>query len=174
MRRKEHDELRKARVKAAVTFIIAVLALGTWVGGRSLADGNEVTPGSVEDPVVTKSYVDQKLAAISGGQTGTATPPSGNTSAAEVQVVSVPIGKRLIAKDGAEFIVRSGKAVVYSADANGISDLTDGVDLTNGKSIPNNHLILFPRGGRGVEVSSAQKTGAIVVFVRGGYELTGQ
>lgn len=165
--------MRKARVKAAVTFIIAVLALGTWVGGRSLADGNEVTPGSVEDPVVTKSYVDQKLAAISGGQTGTEK-PSDNSSAAEVQVVSVPIGKRLIAKDGAEFIVRSGKAVVYSADANGISDLTDGVDLTNGKPIPNNHLILFPRGGRGVEVSSAQKTGAIVVFVRGGYELTGQ
>ncbi|NBD26731.1 hypothetical protein [Paenibacillus glycinis] len=157
---------------------ITVVGAALWIGLKipTLAEGDSavVTPGSVNDPVVTKSYIDTQVADLvkaelakqGGGQTDS----SQGTGAQKVEVVTVPVGKRLIAKDGTEFIVRAGKAVAYSADSNGISDLTDGTDITNSKPVPNNHLILFPRGGRGVTPAPGQKTG-LTVMVRGSYEL---
>nr|WP_240546542.1 hypothetical protein [Paenibacillus artemisiicola] len=153
-----------------------------WIGLKlpTLAEGDSasVVPGSVNDPIVTKSYIDKQVADLvkaelakqgggGGGQTG-AGQSGGGGGFQQVEVVTVPVGKVLIAKDGAEFIVRAGKAVAYSTDSNGISDLTDGTDITNGKSVPNNHLILFPRGGRGVTPAPGQKTG-LTVMVRGTY-----
>lgn len=79
-------------------------------------------------------------------------------------------GQTLIASAGAEFIVRAGKAVIYSQDANGVADLTDGKDLANGVAAPTNHLLSFPRDGRGITVQSGQTLG-LVVMVRGGYTL---
>jgi len=163
--------------------------IGAQFTDKASGDGVTVTPGSVDDPVVTKSYVDQKLGGQGGGMTAEevqqllnqtkqdltkqltqqiAEQLSANSN--DVVVVSVPQGKTLIAKDGAEFVVRAGKAVAYSNDANGISDLTDGKDITNGKSVPNNHLILFPRGGRGVQPDPKLKSG-LTVLVRGQYSL---
>ncbi|MNC15388.1 hypothetical protein D3C75_632040 [compost metagenome] len=71
---------------------------------------------------------------------------------------------------GAEFIVRAGKAVIFSEAANGVADLTDGKDLANGQAAPMNHLLSFPRDGRGINVQDGQKLG-LVVLVRGGYTL---
>jgi hypothetical protein len=158
--------------------------IGAQFTDKASGDGDVIAPGSVDDPVVTKSYVDQKLGQNNGmtseevqklldqmrqDLTQQITEQL-STNSNEVVIVSVPQGKTLIAKDGAEFVVRAGKAVAYSADANGISDLTDGKDITNGKPVPNNHLILFPRGGRGVLPDLAQKTG-LTVLVRGQYQL---
>jgi hypothetical protein len=67
-------------------------------------------------------------------------------------------------------IVRSGKAIAYSSDANGLSDLTDGTDIKPGKPVGNNHLILNPRGERGVEADPKQAKG-LIVLVRGEYKL---
>ncbi|WP_246070673.1 hypothetical protein [Paenibacillus kobensis] len=162
---------------AAAVIIAAGIGLQFQDGKVSGAD-DSASPGSVNDPVVTKSYVDQAVANAGNGLSMEQVQQmldqlkqelaAANTN--EVVVVSVPAGKTLIAKDGAEFVVRAGKAVVYSADVNGISDLTDGKDITNGKTVPNNHLILFPRGGRGVMPDPAQKNG-LTVLVRGQYEL---
>ena len=148
----------------------AALGVGTYWNIQ--ADGDDAqpaVPGSVNDPVVTKSYIDKQVAdlvqaelakqgvdqvkiqaMLDGFRKDLEEGRNGQT----VEVVTVPITKRLVAKDGAEFVVRAGKAVAYSSDANGISDLTAGVDITNGKAVPNNHLILFPRGGRGVTVGT--------------------
>lgn len=172
-------------VMVAACIGVGIIIGMVWIEQNVSGDGVVTTPGSVDDPVVTKSYVDQKLGSQGGGMTAEAVQQlldqakqeltqqveeqlSANSN--EVVVVSVPLGKTLIAKDGSEFVVRAGKAVAYSADANGISDLTDGKDITNGKSVPNNHLILFPRGGRGVQPDPKQKSG-LTVLVRGQYQL---
>ncbi|XEC95358.1 hypothetical protein AB6A23_01910 [Paenibacillus tarimensis] len=121
-------------------------------------------PGSIDDPVVTKSYVDAVLKQGGGS--------NGGTAAASLQIVTVPLGKTIIAnEEGTEFIVRSGKALAYSADKDGISDLTQGADLTNGKPITNNHLILSPRVGRGLSPDPLVKNNKLIVLVRGSYEL---
>ncbi|SDS98056.1 hypothetical protein SAMN05444162_2759 [Paenibacillaceae bacterium GAS479] len=148
-------------------------------------------PGTVDDPVVTKSYVDQKIAELKNGGGGTgstpaatatpkpSTPPPSTTPSpgdssepadSGIKVINVPIGKTLIAADGAEVVVRGGKAVAYSPDSNGIADVTAGVDIKSGSSVPQNHLILFPRGGRGVGSAEGMKSG-LTVMVRGEYEI---
>lgn len=148
---------------------------GIWIGSvmNITADGASVNsqPGTADDPVVTKSYVDQAIQnALNGGGSAGPSEPSAPSAGEELKIVVVKPGQRLVAGAGTEFIVRSGKAVIYSADANGVADLTAGQDLTNGTAITNNHLLSFPREGRGIEVQQGNKYN-LTVMVRGAYTL---
>lgn len=148
---------------------------GIWIGSvmNITADGASVNsqPGTADDPVVTKSYVDQAIqSALNGGGSAGPSEPSAPSAGEELKIVVVKPGQRLVAGAGTEFIVRSGKAVIYSADANGVADLTAGKDLINGTSITNNHLLSFPREGRGIEVQQGNKYN-LTVMVRGAYTL---
>lgn len=160
--------------KKVIRSLVAVVLVGAgvWVGVNFAspleAESNALTPGSVEDPVVTKSYVDEQLAKLGGG-----TPGGGTTTPVvdtALEVVTVPAGKTLMAGQGTEVIVRVGKAIAYSSDASGIADLTGGTDLTKGKAVPTNHLLLFPREGRGILPDPNQKNG-LTVLVKGKYSL---
>ncbi|WP_054942277.1 hypothetical protein [Paenibacillus ihuae] len=171
-----------------ISMATGLLACSVWAGSvlNITAEGASVgsQPGTADDPVVTKSYVDQQIQkALQGGTistqapTATATPvataaPSSSPapSSNEVIIVDVKPGQTLIAGAGAEFIVRAGKAVIYSQDSNGVADLTDGTDLANGLAAPSNHLLSFPRDGRGITVQEGQTLG-LVVMVRGSYTL---
>lgn len=147
---------------------IAVALVAYAVGAStnaSFADTN-LTPGSASDPLVTKGYVDETVARLV--QEELAKLPANNAN--KLEVVTVPAGQKLIVADGGEIVIRSGKAIAYSTDANGLSDMTDGVDIAPGKAVANNHLILFPRGGRGVETAPNQTNG-LIVLVRGTYQL---
>lgn len=160
--------------KKVIRSLVAVVLVGAgvWVGVNFAspleAESNALTPGSVEDPVVTKSYVDEQLAKLGGGTPGGGTTtPVADTA---LEVVTVPAGKTLMAGQGTEVIVRVGKAIAYSSDASGIADLTGGTDLTKGKAVPTNHLLLFPREGRGILPDPNQKNG-LTVLVKGKYSL---
>ncbi|TKH45600.1 hypothetical protein C1I60_03815 [Paenibacillus terrae] len=175
--------------------IVAGSLMNNSVNGASSSG----QPGTADDPVVTKSYVDQKIAqAIKGGVSASSTnskttgsavpttnatsnvttsgaPSTGKASAAveqteELKVVDVKPGQKLIAKVGAEFILRNGYAVVYSMDASGAIDITSGTEIVHNQAVEKNHLLSFPREGRGIQVKEGQKFG-LVVMVRGGYTL---
>lgn len=164
-----------------VASAVILLSGGIWAGSvLSLrVDGATASqPGTTDDPIVTKSYVDQQIQqALKGGggttttpDTSTTPPVAGSTSSDDVEIVTVKPGQTLMAKAGAEFVVRSGKAVVYSSDANGVADLTSGTNISNGKAADTNHLLSFPRDGRGIQVQEGNKY-SLIVMVRGGYEL---
>lgn len=169
-----------------VSMATGLLAGCIWAGSllNVTAEGASVgsQPGTADDPVVTKSYVDQQIQkALQGGAVATQAPAATTAPAAtpvptpavksdESVIVDVKPGQTLIAGAGAEFIVRAGKAVIYSQDANGVADLTEGVDLVNGVAAPTNHLLSFPRDGRGISVQQGQTLG-LVVMVRGTYTL---
>ena len=154
---------------------VLMLGIGVTVGSMttslradSMTNGNQ--PGSVNDPLVSKSYVDEKVAEIVrtelGKQQGNGGAGSGSRS---LIVIELNPGETLYAGEGTEMIVRNGKAVSVSSNSNGIPDLTDGADLKAGAVIPNNHLLLFPRDdGRGVRPHQDQKT-TVFVMVRGSY-----
>jgi hypothetical protein len=149
-----------------VFWIVALFGSGLWIGSTftsnadSLVDPN--MPGTANDPIVTKSYVDQAIEAMGGG--GSA------GSSSTLIVVEVAAGQKLYGGEGTEFIVRTGKAVAFSGDASGIPDLTGAKDLTAGTVIPLNHLLLFPREGRGIQPDLKEKN-SVIVMVRGSYEL---
>ncbi|MCL6601886.1 MAG: hypothetical protein K6T94_03345 [Paenibacillus sp.] len=166
-----------------ISMAAVMLAGGLWAGSilNTAADGAGIgtQPGTADDPVVTKSYVDQQIQkALQGGTVSTPSPivtptptqAPGSGSTDGVVIVDVKPGQTLIASAGAEFIVRAGKAIIYSNDANGVADLTDGKDLTNGQAAPSNHLLSYPRAGRGISVQNGQTLG-LTVMVRGGYTL---
>lgn len=157
-----------ARIVIGAVLVVGGFGIGYLNPSAIEADGVSAVPGSVDDPVVTKSYVDE-LIAKSGGSTGGGSTGSGEgTAAAKLEVVTVPNGKILIASEGTEVVVRSGKAVAYSPDSNGIADLTAGKDLTIGLTVPANHHILFPRAGRGITTDPSY-TKTLTVLVRGAY-----
>jgi len=148
----------------------AILAVGIISGsliGNALSVGtSSVTPGTVSDPVVTKSYVDEQIAKLSGGgSTG-----GGGSVTATLEVVTVPADRILMVNAGSEIVIRTGKAVAYSSDSNGISDVTAGVDIKSGVAVPTNHEIWFPRDGRGIQAASGT-TGSLTVLVKGSYYL---
>ncbi|PYI51165.1 hypothetical protein [Paenibacillus flagellatus] len=198
--------------KWLVTGIVGVaIATGIYVGQAAIisnADG-ATQPGSADDPLVTKSYLDEQLKKLTGGQwtgsgTGTGQTGSGGSTVSEariqemiaaeiaklkqelqrqpqqpttpttgtaptLEVLKLGPGQILYAGAGAEVIVRTGKTIAVSND-DGIPDLTSGVDLPAGSAITNNHLLVFPREGRGIKPDPKNKD-EIYVMVRGSYIL---
>jgi len=119
--------------------------LAGWFG-KGLAAGEPVLPGSEQDPLVSRSYVDAKL---------------------KMAVVEVPAGKQLIGFGGTEIIVRSGSATAIDSELGGLSDVTAGKDLRRGEQAPVNHLLIVPRDdGRGIQAVTP-----LFVMVRGNYKL---
>jgi hypothetical protein len=190
-----------------VSLAALAIGVGVWVGSvysNTAIGAGTSQPGTADDPIVTKSYVDQQIQQALGGKistgsgnnssgadnnagngsntgsTGTGSsgstggdttlPPLVSGASDALEIVMVKPGQQLIGATGAEFIVRSGKAVIVSEGTNGVADLTEGVDLTNGQEAPNNHLLSFPKDGRGITVLDGNKY-SLTVMVRGGYSL---
>lgn len=129
-------------------------------------------PGSSSDPLVTLSYVENKIeqlkyyvdSKIAGSSTT-------NTKQANWEVVEVPAGSSLICKDGTEIILRSGRATAIAVQKNGIvnglTDITAGKDLGIDELILANHLLIVPRNdGRGAKAISHT-----FFLVKGEYEI---
>ncbi len=126
----------------------ALLVLGMLVGwiGKGFAAGDPALPGSEQDPLVTRSYVDGKV---------------------KMAVVEVAAGKQLIGSAGTEIIVRSGNATAIDTQSGGLSDVTAGKDLKMGDVAPTNHLLIVPRDdGRGIKAVTS-----LFVMVRGNYKV---
>lgn len=100
--------------------------------------------------------------------------PAVSDEYADYAVVHLQSGQTLLAEEVCEMILRSGQAVavVQSQDniraGVGLSDLTAGVEVTNGKAVERNHLLLVARAdGRGIAVTSSEA----YVMVRGAYKI---
>ncbi|MCL2699272.1 MAG: hypothetical protein FWE68_03080 [Defluviitaleaceae bacterium] len=131
---------------AAALAIVMILTVGA-------------TPGGVDDPLVSRSYVDDRfnqlltvLAALSDG--GVISQPNESAPAAAYAPVSVLRGQMLIGGEGAEIILRSGRAVGFVPVANGIVNITTGAEIFDGDEIHRNNMLIIPRDdGRGVLVT---------------------
>ena len=148
--------------------------------------------GALEERVYQKidTMIDALNARIDAiGQAGTATTPPpapAETEAVQVETEAVtaeteaPANSAMPITDydvvyltkgqtivgSSEFILRSGSAISTCPGINGITDITDGVDLTDGMEIPWNHLLLVPRDdGRGITVTSVEA----YIMARGQY-----
>lgn len=140
---------RNIMIISMIIFTLTVATAAVW------ANTNE--PGSQGDPVVTKSYVDAKIAELKAMGTDGGSP--------SFEPVKIPSGKKLIGGEGAEFILRSGNAKAIDNGVDGVSDLTEGKDLKTGQPISQNHLLLIPRDdGRGIAASNE-----LWVMIRGTY-----
>ena len=142
----------------------AVCALATVV----LAE-----PGASDDPLISKSYIENqlmpqikqyiesRLAEVGGGGSGSAAA----VTADKFNVVNASAGQQIICSAGTELILRMGSASVIATEKGGIADTTDGFDLADGTFMPANHLLIVPvSDGRGVRATTD-----IIVMIKGGY-----
>ncbi|GKX30439.1 hypothetical protein SH1V18_29190 [Vallitalea longa] len=160
-------------------------------------NASSVDPGTIDDPLVTKSYVDDRLEEILGkaGQQGTSSKSNNDKTeidyeqiylelnkyidskleevndlkdSSKYEVVELEIGQDLICSDSTEVILRSGTAKIIGNDTgDGISDITIGIDLSDGVLVPKNHLLIVPRDDeRGLKAESK-----CFVMVRGESEV---
>jgi len=153
-----------------ILLAVALLAGGTWGGSYAVTWADSVInpnqPGSADDPLVSKSYVDEKLSQLVkeefenvGGTVG---------GSASLEVVTLAAGQTLYAGAGTEMIVRVGQTQVVSGTVDGIPDVTSGVDVKPGSAVELNHLLVNPREGRGLQHSDREAV-QVILMVRGGY-----
>ena len=130
--------------RTLIITLVVTIVLGAAFTFMAFGTTNE--PGSSNDPLVSKSYVDSKVSY---------TP------------IEVKMGQKLIGKEGTEIILRSGIATAIDNGANGVSDITGGTDLMTGANVGLNHLLLIPRDdGRGITAVTD-----IWVMIRGEYTI---
>jgi len=168
-----------------ITILVSVLLVGQAIGTQATS----TVPGSADDPLVTKGYVDELIKSLNVDSSASVklemeqmlkeyqqklddivAKASGEVGGNELIVVELFQGDVLKGKSGTEIIVRTGKTTIVAAE-NGIPDVTDGKDLAKGTEVPLNHHLIVPRDdGRGIE-SDRNSTQPVFVMVRGEYEL---
>ena len=169
--------------------IVTMIATGILLITTAYAFTGEA--GSSSDPVVTKSYVDQKIAQLgsagNGNNSGVSTDVAKqlkdqqdmieilvnelnqlkSQTSSTYEIVTVPEGKSIIGKQGTEIIIRTGEGKAIGSEAGGLQDMTLGADISNGMQITPYHLIIIPReDGRGIKATTS-----LIVMVRGGYSI---
>ena len=150
-------------------FVLAIAASSILLIGQ-IVYANTKKPGSSEDPLVTLSFVEQKIDQlkyyIDEQVLNNNDKPSVDTGAG-FEVVELKVGSSLIAGKGVELILRGGKTIAIDSLSGGLSDVTGAKDLTKNENIPANHLIIIPRDdGRGIKATTD-----IFVMAKGSYEI---
>ena len=143
-------------------------------------------PGDSTDPIIVLSYLNQRidnlinsynLDKLDGSLTSiksdiqdlkdSQTSGGNNTSSNEFAIEEIKAGQKIICQSGTELILRQGTALVIGSDLGGISDVTKGADIKDGKPVIANHFMLVPRSdGRGVTTDDMA-----LFMVRGVYEV---
>ena len=156
--------LKKSKI---ILSIASVLFAGSLMTNAFAGTTGE--PGSVDDPIITKSYVDEQISLLKQSLTGDiTTQPTSPGTVVPIIVVELTAGDRLIGKAGTEIIVRSGKVVASGDGSNGIPNVTAGVDIRIGNTIPLNHQLIIPRDdGRGFKAQDK-----VFALIRGDYKIT--
>ncbi len=133
----------------AIFCIVAIIASGVTLFSVF------AEPGSSDDPIVTKSYIDSILSQI--------------PEAPSYRLVSMTDSQKLMCGAGTELILRQGRGTIFSSQSGGLADVTIGEDLADGMSVPANHLLIVPvSDGRGFTAH-----GNVLVLVRGEAEVIG-
>lgn len=123
-----------------------ILILSAFYGGTKVGAAQN-TPGSAYDPLITQSYLEERLA---------------QTDAAGFVRVSVAKNKILTLESGAQLLILSGTA--NAVGGSGLIDMTEGVLLEKDLSVMKYHLCMAPSAGSGIKAATA-----CTVFVTGAY-----
>jgi len=146
--------------KSTVILIVAALCLAMSLGVMVFAASTDGIDNS--QILVTKEYFDSEITKLKNSV----------SSAGDEYIVleKLSAGQMVVGGASTEMILRSGAAKAYIPETagGGISDLTAGSDIKNGKAVSSNHLLLFPRDdGRSLEVTKENT----YIMVKGDYSV---
>lgn len=149
-------KIKKCRLLLLITAAAGILLFGVVLAGAA----GPGEPGSVDDPLVTRSYVEAQINSNLSGKVNDALKIYAEKNF-QWQVADLAPGQQLIGAAGTEFIVRAGQTVVVDPVGSGIPDVTAGLNVTAGQFPVLDHLFIIPRtDGRGISA----RTKAIVMY----------
>lgn len=139
-------------------------------------------PGDTNDPIVVLSYLNDRLEDLIEkysledmeeiktqiNELSDSSKSSGSTNAsADLVVVEIKTGEKIICGAGTELILRGGEAKIIGSELGGLTNVTLGKDFVSGMAAVPNNLLIVPRDdGRGVYTDSYA-----IFMVRGSYEV---
>lgn len=153
--------------------VLCILSYGTVILAH---------PGTEDDPLVSSSYLDQRLLTLNGigitdellyfliqDITRTVTQNLENEAFGNrFTPVNVTGGRVLLGGEGTEIILRTGSATAFTEVLDGVINITTGNELFNGYPIPLNNTIIIPRDdNRGVVINSENAW----FLIRGSYSI---
>ena len=118
------------------------------------------SPGSGDDPLVTLSYITDKvipeIKAYIDEKVSTTTPSETKpVTSSDFSLVNVKANHKIIGGEGTQFVLRMGTGTIVATQNGGVADLTAGIDLPHGTLIPANHNLLAPKNdSRGVRMET--------------------
>lgn len=144
--------IRIRKIGIVGLFITALFIFGIILFQAGLKAGAASSqPGSSGDPLITKSYLDQRLSELGAEKNS-------------YRKVTVAKGKTITAVAGAEMIVYSGNGTVIGTA--GLLNLSSGQVFQKGISIVLYNLYFSPASSSGITAASE-----LTVFVRGDYQI---
>lgn len=145
--------MKKNWLVGIVAVLVLVLATAIVIAAN---------PGTEADPLISKSYIETVLKP----EIYAYIEQESNQGFA---VVNVSAGKTVVCEAGTELILRMGQATVIGSDRGGLADVTQGLDLADGTTVPANHMLIVPLGdGRGVKIN---KSTDAILMIKGGYTI---
>lgn len=141
--------MKKIRQGMYIFGLAGAVAFGAFLGGNTGLVGS-ANPGSVDDPLVTRSYVHQAVGrALQDFSVG------GQGMSMAFAPVHVLANHVILGGEGTVIILRSGIATAHVPGADGIVNTSLGSDMFHGDHIVTNHYLIIPRNdGRGVYAST--------------------
>jgi len=134
-----------------ILYILAVILVAVaFRAGMSVGAASSPKPGSVSDPLITQSYLEQRLSEI---------------SKSSYNKVLLTKGKKITLDMGCEVIVYSGSGNI--AGEKGLLNLTSGRSFGSGDSITLYSVFFSPDQSSGIVASSD-----CILYVRGGYNIS--
>lgn len=144
MEKEKSGMSRRGRSCLAV-FLLIIGGIALYHAG-TVQGASNAQPGTVADPLVTKSYLEEQLAEVSG---------------AFVRV-TLEKGEEIYLQAGSEAVIYDGSGTVLGVG--GLMDLTNGELLRRENSMVKYHLYLSPSDASGFTAKSST-----TVFVSGSY-----
>ena len=136
-----------------VAVIILICSAGLFKAGMTVGAAGEAKPGSVNDPLITKSYLDSYISSLG---------ISNNADEGYKKVV-LSKGKTIVGHEGTEILLYSGSANAYAKSAE-LVNITMGESVKDGMTLGKYCVYLCPDSDSGITAQSD-----VVVFIKGKY-----
>ena len=146
--------MSKVKKISIVLIIVIIGSLGIFKAGMMVGAADEVKPGSVNDPLITKSYLESYIGSLG---------LSGNSTSAGYTKVVLQKGSTLIGNEGTEILLYSGSANAYVKGAQ-LVNVTMGEAYDDGMTLGKFCVYMCPDKSSGIVAMSD-----VVVYVKGNY-----
>lgn len=147
----------KVRKRFLAAGIILVFCFGMFYTGM-LVGADTAQPGTSGDPLITKSYLEERLKKINN------TSDDKGENKSFFKKLTVKKGKSLLGEAGTEIILYSGSGII--AGKNFLLNISNGEKFESGNTAVKYNIYLCPVSGSGLETKAES-----VVFVRGEYKI---